>query len=298
MKSFKAFRLDTANHLLWRDGDRVPLTPKGFDVLAYLVENVGQVMTRDKILEALWPETYVNSEVLRKYIQEIRKALKDRPDKPEFIETLPKRGYRFVAPVMDASGVEPPDLATSTPTEEQATHEQATEATPEAEATVEAEATPLAVESPSGKRLLWKLAIVLVLVVVAAAVIGAYFIGIQAAAKEMKNSGRIVLIGSNTAIRTAFPGGSIYSMTKAALTALVRGAGIDLAPRAITVNNVQPGPAATDMSAPHADMVKMLIPLKRMGDVSEIAGLVSYLASEEAGFITGASLTIDGGYVA
>jgi len=57
MKSFKAFRLDTANHLLWRDGDRVPLTPKGFDVLAYLVENVGQVMTRDKILEALWPET-------------------------------------------------------------------------------------------------------------------------------------------------------------------------------------------------------------------------------------------------
>ena len=116
--------------------------------------------------------------------------------------------------------------------------------------------------------------------------------------EEMKNSGRIVLIGSNTAIRTAFPGGSVYSMTKAALTGLVRGAAIDLAPRAITVNNVQPGPTATDMSAPHADMVKTLIPLKRIGDVSEIAGLVSYLASEEAGFITGASLTIDGGYVA
>jgi 3-oxoacyl-[acyl-carrier protein] reductase len=126
----------------------------------------------------------------------------------------------------------------------------------------------------------------------------AAFIGIQAAAQEMKNSGRIVLIGSNTAIRTAFPGGSIYSMTKAALTGLVRGAAIDLAPRAITVNNVQPGPTATDMSAAHADMVKMLIPLKRIGDVSEIASLVSYLASEEAGFITGASLTIDGGYVA
>ena len=126
----------------------------------------------------------------------------------------------------------------------------------------------------------------------------AAFIGIQAATKEMKNSGRIVLIGSNTAIRTAFPGGSIYSMTKAALTGLVRGAAIDLAPRAITVNNVQPGPTATDMSAPYADMAKTLIPLKRMGDVSEIAGLVSYLASEEAGFITGASLTIDGGYVA
>jgi 3-oxoacyl-[acyl-carrier protein] reductase len=126
----------------------------------------------------------------------------------------------------------------------------------------------------------------------------AAFIGIQAAAQQMRNSGRIVLIGSNTAIRTAFPGGSIYSMTKAALTGLVRGAAIDLAPRAITVNNVQPGPTATDMSAAHADMVKTLIPLKRIGDVSEIAGLVSYLASEEAGFITGASLTIDGGYVA
>jgi 3-oxoacyl-[acyl-carrier protein] reductase len=126
----------------------------------------------------------------------------------------------------------------------------------------------------------------------------AAFVGVQAAAQEMKNSGRIVLIGSNTAVRTAFPGASIYSMTKAALTGLVRGAAIDLAPRAITVNNVQPGPTATDMSAPYADMAKTLIPLKRMGDVSEIAGLVSYLASEEAGFITGASLTVDGGYVA
>lgn len=126
----------------------------------------------------------------------------------------------------------------------------------------------------------------------------AAFVGVQAAAREMKDGGRIVLIGSNTAIRTAFPGASIYSMTKAALTGFVRGAAIDLAPRAITVNNVQPGPTATDMSSPHAEIVKTLIPLKRMGDVSEIAGLVSYLASEEAGFITGASFTIDGGYVA
>jgi 3-oxoacyl-[acyl-carrier protein] reductase len=52
------------------------------------------------------------------------------------------------------------------------------------------------------------------------------------------------------------------------------------------------------MNSGHAEMVKPLIPLKRMGDVSEVASFVSYLASEEAGFITGASLTIDGGYVA
>jgi 3-oxoacyl-[acyl-carrier protein] reductase len=58
----------------------------------------------------------------------------------------------------------------------------------------------------------------------------AAFVGLQAAAQEMKNGGRIILIGSNTAIRTAFPGGSVYSLTKAALTGLVRGAAIDLAP--------------------------------------------------------------------
>jgi 3-oxoacyl-[acyl-carrier protein] reductase len=87
-------------------------------------------------------------------------------------------------------------------------------------------------------------------------------------------------------------------MTKAALTGLVRGVAIDLAPRAITVNNIQPGPTTTEMSSAHAELLKTLIPLKRMGDVSEVASLVSYLASEDAGFITGASLTIDGGYVA
>jgi TolB-like protein/DNA-binding winged helix-turn-helix (wHTH) protein len=169
VKSFKAFRLDTVNHLLSRDGDRVPLSPKGFDVLAYLVEHGGQVMTQDEILEALWPETFVNPEVLRKYIQEIRKALKDRPDNPEFIETLPKRGYRFIAAVTDESAAEPPELATADSIEELATKEQATEPT------IEAKATPLAVESPSDSRAPWKLAIVLVLVVAAAAVIGAYF---------------------------------------------------------------------------------------------------------------------------
>jgi 3-oxoacyl-[acyl-carrier protein] reductase len=126
----------------------------------------------------------------------------------------------------------------------------------------------------------------------------AAFVGIQAASQAMKDGGRIILIGSNTAVRTAFPGASVYSMTKAALTGLVRGAAIDLAPRAITVNNVQPGPTATDMSAPHAELAKTLVPLGRMADVSEIAGFVSYLVSDEAGFITGASLTIDGGYIA
>ena len=162
MKSFRTFRLDTKNHLLWRKGDRVPVAPKGFDVLAYLVEHAGRVVTQDEMLEALWSETYVNPEVLRKYILEIRKALGDRPDKPEFIETLPKRGYRFIAPVTDESGIELADLPTSLATEEHAAKEM-----------VEAEATPLDLESSSGKGRL-KLAIILLLSVVAAAM-GVYF---------------------------------------------------------------------------------------------------------------------------
>ena len=162
MKSFKAFCLDTANHLLWRDGDRVSLTPKSFDVLAYLVEHVGRVVTQDEILEALWPETYVNPEVLRKNIQEIRKALGDLPDNPEFIETLPKRGYRFIAPVTDEDAAEP-DLPTSLPREERAREE-----------SVGTEVTPLDLESLAEKRMLWKFAIIPVLFVAVAA-IGAYF---------------------------------------------------------------------------------------------------------------------------
>jgi DNA-binding winged helix-turn-helix (wHTH) protein len=121
MKLFKMFRLDTANHLLWRNGDRVALAPKAFDVLAYLVEHAGRIVKQDEILEALWSETYVNPEVLRKYILEIRRGLGDRPDKPEFIETLPKRGYQFIAAVTDESTAQRPDVLTSHATEEQGT---------------------------------------------------------------------------------------------------------------------------------------------------------------------------------
>ena len=65
------------------------------------------------------------------------------------------------------------------------------------------------------------------------------------AAPKLSNGGRIVTIGSNTAVRVGFPGASLYAMTKTAVAALVKGVAIDLAPRAITVNNVQPGPTAT-----------------------------------------------------
>jgi TolB-like protein/DNA-binding winged helix-turn-helix (wHTH) protein/Flp pilus assembly protein TadD len=184
MKSFKGFRLDTANHILWREGARVPIAPKAFDVLAYLVEHAGRVVTQDELLEALWSETYVNPEVLRKYILEIRKALGDRPDKPEFVETLPKRGYRFIAPVVDESTVEPPDLPTSSAIEERATEE-----------TVGNPAAGSEQEGSSGKYRQWKFAIVLVLAAVAAAaIVGDLRVTRQRADAALRNNTSIAVL--------------------------------------------------------------------------------------------------------
>jgi DNA-binding winged helix-turn-helix (wHTH) protein/tetratricopeptide (TPR) repeat protein len=101
MKAFHAFRLDTVNQCLRRGDERLPITPKAYDVLRYLVEHPGRLITQDEILDALWPETYVQPEILRKYILEIRKVLGDRLDRPLFVETIPKRGYQFVAPVSE-----------------------------------------------------------------------------------------------------------------------------------------------------------------------------------------------------
>src|SRR3954453_23845785 len=101
MRRFKSFRIDSANQCLWGGEARVELTPKAFGVLRYLVEHAGRLVTQEELLAALWPATYINPEVLRKYILKIRRALGDRPDKPTFILTLPKRGYQFVAPVID-----------------------------------------------------------------------------------------------------------------------------------------------------------------------------------------------------
>jgi TolB-like protein/DNA-binding winged helix-turn-helix (wHTH) protein/Flp pilus assembly protein TadD len=115
MKSFQSFRLDTTNQCLWNGDKRVRIPPKAFDVLRYLVENPGRLVTQDELLEALWPETYVNPEILRKYILDIRKILGDRPDRPVFIETVTKRGYRFVAPVVDTNAVPPPSPTPDAP---------------------------------------------------------------------------------------------------------------------------------------------------------------------------------------
>ncbi len=123
------------------------------------------------------------------------------------------------------------------------------------------------------------------------------YLAIQAAARQMRDGGRIITIGSNIASRTASPAGTVYAMTKAAVAAMSQGIALDLAPRRITVNTIQPGPTETDMTSDMISVLKDQIPLKRVGQPEEIAALASYLASAEAGYMTGASLTIDGGYI-
>jgi len=113
MKEFPPFHLDTVNQCLWRgwdrtDQERVLLTPRAYALLRYLVEHPGRLLTHAELLDALWPNTHVQPEVLKSHIFEVRTALGDDSKKPLFIETLPRRGYRFIAPVGDGAA---PDLS-------------------------------------------------------------------------------------------------------------------------------------------------------------------------------------------
>jgi len=103
MKLFGVFGLDTGNECLLRGNSPIALPPKPFAVLRYLVEHPGRLITHDELLEALWPETYVQPQVLRTYMLELRKALEDDAGQPRFIQTVPKRGYRFVACVTESA---------------------------------------------------------------------------------------------------------------------------------------------------------------------------------------------------
>ena len=129
----------------------------------------------------------------------------------------------------------------------------------------------------------------------------AVFVATQTAVKHMKSGGRIIMIGSCNADRMPFAGGAVYAMSKAALVGLVKGLARDLGPRGITVNNIQPGPVETDMNPANTDFaetLRKLMALPRYGSPHEIAAMVAYLAWPDSGFVTGASLTIDGGFTA
>jgi hypothetical protein len=93
VKEFPPFRFDTANQCLWRSHDtgeyeRVLLAPKAFGVLQYLVEHTNRLVTHRELIEALWPDTFIQPAVLSSHIRDLRRALGDNPKNPRFIETL------------------------------------------------------------------------------------------------------------------------------------------------------------------------------------------------------------------
>ncbi len=103
--SFPPFRLDLGNEQLWCGSELVPLRPKPFALLRYLVEQAGRLVTKEELLKAVWPETYVSEGLLKGYIRDLRDVLGDDPQAPRFIETVMRRGYRFIAPLTAASPV-------------------------------------------------------------------------------------------------------------------------------------------------------------------------------------------------
>ncbi len=98
---FEEFRLDGKRQRLFRraDGELVPLTPKAVEVLLYLVENAGRVLTKDELLEAVWENSFVEESNLSQTVFVLRKTLGEDTKKPRFILTAPNRGYQFIAPV-------------------------------------------------------------------------------------------------------------------------------------------------------------------------------------------------------
>jgi 3-oxoacyl-[acyl-carrier protein] reductase len=124
------------------------------------------------------------------------------------------------------------------------------------------------------------------------------FVATQAALKHIGEGGRIIMIGSCVGERNMTPGLAAYSATKGAVKMFTQGLSREVGNRGITVNNVQPGPIDTDLNPAAGEWAAPQIAntaLKRYGHVDEIAALVAFVAGPEAAYITGASLTVDGG---
>ena len=97
--AFGPFRFDEINECLWRGSHAVPLRPKAFAVLKYLIEHPGTLVTKQQLLNDFWSDTYVGDSVLKDCIRQLRLALDDNAKSPQFIETFHRRGYRFIAPL-------------------------------------------------------------------------------------------------------------------------------------------------------------------------------------------------------
>jgi Tol biopolymer transport system component/DNA-binding winged helix-turn-helix (wHTH) protein len=104
---FGPFRLDVAEQQLWQDGRVLPLTPKVFDVLRVLVENSGHLVEKERLLAEVWPDSFVEEGALSRSVSILRKTLGETGSEQKYIETVPKRGYRFAAPVAELDGSNP-----------------------------------------------------------------------------------------------------------------------------------------------------------------------------------------------
>ncbi|MEJ2858580.1 MULTISPECIES: SDR family NAD(P)-dependent oxidoreductase [unclassified Saccharothrix] len=125
------------------------------------------------------------------------------------------------------------------------------------------------------------------------------FAAVKAALPHLGEGGRIISIGSNVAVRVPFPGFSVYSASKAALIGMTKALGQELGARGITVNLVHPGATDTDTnpeSGPMSEAISGFTAVGRYGRPEEVASAVAYLASEEARYITGTALHVDGGF--
>src|SRR5262245_15215049 len=103
---FGPFRLAPDERRLYRNSEIVLLPPKEFDLLLLLAQNSGQVMDRESLMKALWPNTVVEEANLNVHISALRKALAESPGEHRYIETLPRLGYRFIAPIVEVNGQE------------------------------------------------------------------------------------------------------------------------------------------------------------------------------------------------
>src|ERR1700730_11615043 len=96
---FGKFRCDPREHLLLCDGRPVSLSPKSFETLVALIQSNGRLLTKDELMQQVWPDIFVEEANLTVNISALRKVLGEAPGGQQYIETVPKRGYRFVAPV-------------------------------------------------------------------------------------------------------------------------------------------------------------------------------------------------------
>jgi DNA-binding winged helix-turn-helix (wHTH) protein len=98
---FGTFRFDEANECIWEEGKAIQLRPKAYAILRYLLERPKVLVTKQQLLDDVWPDTFVSDAVLKDCIRQLREALRDDAKTPTYIETAHRRGYRFIAAVTE-----------------------------------------------------------------------------------------------------------------------------------------------------------------------------------------------------